>query len=132
MNQTLIIQLIEDGQTLLKLEYSTELPRETILERIPLLLETPRVQMTKDVSGEVSPKYERLAQLLVRQQREELEVTFAQLEKELGRTLPDSARTQRAWWANTLTHSQATAWMLTGWKVSSVDLENEVVKFGRE
>jgi dephospho-CoA kinase len=131
MNQTLIIQLVSGDQTLLKIEYPTELSREMLLERIPLLLETARTERTTEVSSEVSPKYEQLARFLARQQKDDLRMTFSQIEKEVNRSLPDSARTQRAWWANTLTHSQATAWMLTGWKVSSIDLENESVKFER-
>ena len=132
MKKNLIIQLISEGQTLLKLEYLTELPQELLLERIQnLLLEKPRDTQVLEVSGDVSPKYERLANWLLQQKNDYVRVTFSEIEKELKRALPDSARTQRAWWANTLTHSQATAWMILGWKVSSVDLDGEIVKFER-
>ena len=131
VKQNLIVQLVEDGQTILKLEYATEISRETLLERIPMLLEAPREERVLEVSSDISPKYERLAQFLQKTQKDDLRMTFGQIEKELARPLPDSARTQRAWWANTLTHSQATAWMLTGWKVEAIDLKNETVKFNR-
>jgi hypothetical protein len=127
----LTIQLVSDGQTLFKLEYPTEISRDVLLERIPILLESPREERKIEVSSDISPKYERLAQFLLKTQKDDLRITFAQIEKELTRSLPDSARTQRAWWANTLTHSQATAWMLTGWKVEAVDLENETVRFSK-
>jgi hypothetical protein len=132
VKKTLIIQLVSENQTLLKLEYLTELPQELLLERIQnLLLEKPREEQVLDMSTEISPKYERLAQWLLQQKNDNVRITFAQIEKELKRSLPDSARTQRAWWANTLTHSQATAWMALGWKVSSIDLDGEIVKFER-
>jgi hypothetical protein len=132
VKKTLIIQLVSENQTLLKLEYLTELPQELLLERIQnLLLEKPREEQVLEVSGEISPKYERLAQWLLQQKNDNVRITFAQIEKELKRSLPDSARTQRAWWANTLTHSQATAWMALGWRVSSIDLDDEIVKFER-
>jgi hypothetical protein len=134
--KTLIIQLVAEGQTLLKLEYLTELPQELLLERIQNLVlekspEKPQEKQEPEVLSEVSPKYERLAQWLSQQKMKSINVTFSQIENELGRTLPDSARTQRAWWANTLTHSQATAWMVLGWKSSNIDLDGETVTFER-
>jgi hypothetical protein len=138
VKNTLIIQLVSEGQTLLKLEYLTELPQELLLERIQnLVLEKPpERQVLQDKQGsellnDVSPKYERLAQWLKKQETKSIRVTFSEIELELKRSLPDSARTQRAWWANTLTHSQATAWMNLGWKVSNVDLEGEILTFER-
>jgi hypothetical protein len=125
----LVIQLVSDGQVLFKLEYPTEISERELLERISSLLEIPTDQ--QPIPSDVSPKYALLARYFLQQQKDYLHVTFAQIEEVLTRQLPDSARSQRAWWANTLSHSQATAWMLPGWKMSNVDLDAEKVKFER-
>ncbi len=58
-------------------------------------------------------------------------VSFAGLEKVLGRALPPSARKHRSWWYNGSVgyHSQATAWHMAGWRVQSIDLVKERVTF---
>jgi hypothetical protein len=60
-------------------------------------------------------------------------VTFAELEQVLGFQLPPSARKYRPWWANQSdgAHVQAQAWMGAGWRVSSVDLREQTVRFVR-
>lgn len=60
-----------------------------------------------------------------------LELSFAQLEEILGTPLPPSARTHRAWWANTKANARAAGWMEAGWKVAGVDLEEGRVRFAR-
>ncbi len=133
MNQILNIQLNSGDQILLKLEYSTTISRELLLERIPLLLGHSKEINTIRVPNGVSKSYVQLARFLLQQENDEIEVTFSEIEKDRNQPLPPSARVHRAWWGNTEnpSHVHATSWMLTGWKVESIDLENEVVKFIR-
>jgi len=57
-------------------------------------------------------------------------VAFAEIEALTGQ-LPASARLHRPWWANS-TSAQAAAWRDVGWRVQSVDQENEHVVFARD
>lgn len=79
-------------------------------------------------------KYANLFHFLKRQAAGELSMTFSELERILGFTLPDSAYLYRPWWANQASsgHSQAMAWGVAGWKTANVDLENENLKFVRK
>gem|GEM_PF-2798363 len=57
-------------------------------------------------------------------------VTFAQIERILGRRLPASARRHRPWWGNSsVGHSHARAWLDAGYAVVAVDLQSERVTF---
>lgn len=60
-----------------------------------------------------------------------LELSFAEIERIIGRPLPASARRHRAWWANDTTgaHSHASAWTGRGWNVGGVDLNAGTVWF---
>lgn len=56
-------------------------------------------------------------------------LSFDEIERLLGRKLPQSAydeRIKRQWWANTDTHSQARAWLKTGRKARLNVAENQV------
>ena len=77
--------------------------------------------------------YERLGEYLSASNDRMVQVTFSEVGKILDHSLPRSARTYRAWWANekSETRSQAKSWMRTGWKVDSVDLNQQVVRFIR-
>lgn len=57
--------------------------------------------------------------------------SFDQLEGILGDKLPRSAHQHRAWWANTDSHVQATAWLEAGWQVESVHPSRQQVTFRR-
>lgn len=46
----------------------------------------------------------------------QITLTFEELEKILGKKLPESAFVYDAYWRNDKTHSQARAWMNAGWK----------------
>jgi hypothetical protein len=66
----------------------------------------------------------------------EVLLTFKQVEKIIGASLPMSARTYREWWSNegaNTTHSQAKAWFNAGFVVDSVhqDGDNARVEFKR-
>lgn len=77
----------------------------------------------------ISRKYRELAKYLHEQDAAILPMTFAQIEAILGEPLRPSARKHTAWWANTDSHSQATAWLAVGWKTSELDLAAETVVF---
>jgi hypothetical protein len=57
----------------------------------------------------------------------ELEMTVEEIEMILGFKVPASAHQHRPWWANTITNSQAKAWLLAGWEVQSVELKKAVI-----
>lgn len=59
-----------------------------------------------------------------------IKMSFVELEKILGFTLPNSARTYDMWWQNG-GHTQAYAWMNAGYMVTHFDLRNEVVEFSK-
>lgn len=64
----------------------------------------------------------------------EITLSFQQIEAILGFNLPPSARKYREWWANPSTprdHPYAQAWLAAGWKVDTVDLDAEWVRFQR-
>jgi hypothetical protein len=78
--------------------------------------------------GKYAPLYRHLAKW----RDEEWRVTFEEVEKLLGFTLPDSARVHRPWWANQGEkggHSHALAWEMAGWKTTQVDMAKEQVVF---
>lgn len=61
-------------------------------------------------------------------------LSFADIERLLGRRLPPSAyddKIKRQWWANTDTHSQARAWLSAGRK-AKLDAAANAVAFVRE
>lgn len=60
-------------------------------------------------------------------------LSFAEIERILGRSLPASARKHRAWWSNERSgsHSHARAWMDAGWHVAAVDFNAGRVEFGK-
>ena len=72
--------------------------------------------------------------LSLRGYQTEITMSFAQFERIIGTKLPQSARIHRTWWSNELegAHVQAHAWMNAGWKVESVNLQAEWVRFVRQ
>jgi len=60
-------------------------------------------------------------------------LAFNDIERIIGNSLPPSARTYRAWWANDKSrHVQASAWMAVGWKTVDVKMAAETVTFERQ
>ncbi|MBN1219109.1 MAG: helix-turn-helix transcriptional regulator [Anaerolineae bacterium] len=57
-----------------------------------------------------------------------LELNFVEIEEILGKPLPPSARTSRAWWANTQT-AQGRSWQEAKWLVDNVDFDDQYVLF---
>lgn len=74
-------------------------------------------------------KYDPLLKYLEEQPDSELlELSFEEIEAILDASLPGSARSMRAWWANTGT-AQGRAWQKAGWLVDDVDFQNQLVVF---
>ncbi len=55
---------------------------------------------------------------------------FSDIEDILQCELPPGARSNRAWWGNSVSgHSQSRAWLLAGWRLADVRLDEEVATF---
>ncbi len=61
----------------------------------------------------------------------EVALPFARIEEVLACPLPNTAKVDRTWWANTRSSNHAVHWLDAGWVVGSVDLGNGVVRFIR-
>ena len=57
-----------------------------------------------------------------------LELSFAEIEQIVGKPLPATAQSVRAWWANSQT-SQGRAWQDADWLVDDVDFKEKYVVF---
>ena len=88
---------------------------------------------TKPSAKPIKPgkKYRHLAELIENSGEKTISLTFSQIEKAIGFSLPESARQYREFWANTTTHSIALSWLGVGYKKVDVNLENETVSFER-
>lgn len=60
-------------------------------------------------------------------------LSFQRIEDIIGDVLPNNAREDHTWWANTRNpgRAQPGAWMNAGWKVEQVDLASQSVAFVR-
>lgn len=72
-------------------------------------------------------KYRPLGDYLAKQKGTSFSLSFQEIERVLGFTLPPSAYNHRAWWDNSLSHPQASSWLNVGWRVDKVDIEQETV-----
>lgn len=84
----------------------------------------------------MSSKYKPLAIALsaLGREREDITLSFSEIESILGFPLPRSAHAHRPWWANQKNHdnhSQTSIWMDAGFQVESFDLRNRWVRFTR-
>ena len=79
-------------------------------------------------------KYQNLAQHLGSIDGREWVATFAEIESALGFSLPRSAYTYQAWWANQEggAHTQAAAWRDVGWRTKDLDLVGKRITFFRD
>jgi len=73
-------------------------------------------------------KYELLFQHLQQSGKDELILTFAEIEQLIGGSLPNSAST-RSWWGNRKNALQASAWIKAGYQVKEVDTATKFVIF---
>jgi hypothetical protein len=77
-------------------------------------------------------KYFRLAAILSSKRHKEWRVSFAELERLLGGSLPASAYKYPAWWSNNPTNnSMTTIWLNAGWRTEQVDVPGQTVVFCR-
>ena len=73
-------------------------------------------------------KYDALKCYLSVCRQNEVTLSFSRIEEILGSSLPSSAYTYQAWWANG-GHSQANAWLSCGFTVGKLDLPGKTVTF---
>ncbi len=79
-------------------------------------------------------EYDKLAEYLDRQEVNAIRLTFAEVEKIIGGSLPQSAYAHAAWWANSRTedsHSWAHKWIKAGWEKFALDQNGQWVEFRR-
>lgn len=77
-------------------------------------------------------KYEKLTSFLDVLRTSSRRMGFTEIEEVLGFTLPASARTYQAWWANNpIDGRQSSAWLSAGWQTEDLDLPGEAVTFRR-
>lgn len=75
-------------------------------------------------------KYQPLLEFLRGSNQSEVILSFTEIEALMNDTLPDSARSKRAWWSNRSKGAlQASAWMEAGYCVEHVDLDGQQVTF---
>lgn len=80
----------------------------------------------------LSAKYQSLHEYLRGSVGDTHTLTFAQLERLMGSSLPLTAKIQRGWWANRESGSpQASAWIQAGFRVEDVDLSAQAINFVR-
>jgi hypothetical protein len=78
-------------------------------------------------------KYDPLAHFLRIQAKDHVLMSFAEVEKAIGRKLPPSAYDYQAWWSNHggASHVQAKAWLDAGFRTEQVDIEGQKLVFRR-
>jgi hypothetical protein len=77
-------------------------------------------------------KYEPLEQFLKRQTSNEVPLTFAEIERILGFTLPKASGDHRAWWSNNPSNNVMTrAWLAAGYVSERVDMDSRRLVFRR-
>lgn len=78
-------------------------------------------------------KYDPLFDHLSRRRELLLRMSFADIERIIGDSLPASARRHRAWWVNERdgTHAHARSWLDAGTETRHLDLNSATVEFVR-
>lgn len=75
-------------------------------------------------------KYQPLLEFLRGSDQSEITFYFAEIETLINDTLPNSAKSKRAWWSNRGKGAlQALAWIEAGYRVEDVDFDKQQVKF---
>ena len=77
------------------------------------------------------PKYEPLTDYLHTHRGDACSLSFLDIERIIGCSLPASAREHRSWWGNDRTHTQARAWMQAGFGAEPSSRRIEPVVFRR-
>ena len=77
----------------------------------------------------ISAKYRPLAEFLYENWGKKIVLNYSKIEEIIGFRLPPTAyNIPRSYWANTLTHTYATAWLSVGYK-ARVDIKTMTVTF---
>ena len=77
-------------------------------------------------------KYEPLGQFLAASKRDEVPMTFAEIERVLGFPLPAKSKAVRAWWSNNPHNSVMTKiWLAAGFRSERVDMNAQKLVFRR-
>lgn len=75
-------------------------------------------------------KYSPLKTHLQREGRQQIRMSFAEIEEIIDNRLPPSARKHRPWWSNNPTNSVITyAWLSAGYRTAQVDMPGETLVF---
>ncbi|MBW4557247.1 MAG: helix-turn-helix domain-containing protein [Trichormus sp. ATA11-4-KO1] len=75
-------------------------------------------------------KYQPLLKFLRGSDQNEITLSFAEIESLIKDSLPNSAKSKRAWWSNRSKGAlQASAWIEAGYRVEDVDFNKQQVKF---
>ncbi|MBT7189397.1 MAG: DUF4268 domain-containing protein [Anaerolineae bacterium] len=93
---------------------------------------TPSFSVTEAADG--GGRYAALADWLQSQPGsiDNVQLTFEEIEKNIDKDLPISARNHRAWWANdSASHSQSQQWLDAGWRRTYLNMSEEKVTFAR-
>lgn len=78
-------------------------------------------------------KYSQLTDFLAGQSTAHVPMTFEQIERVLGFSLPPSSRTHRAWWSNNPSNNVMTkAWLKAGYRTEDVDIPGHRLVFRRD
>jgi len=75
-------------------------------------------------------KYDALQRYLEKSREQKVTLSYDQIERILGSSLPASASAHRPWWSNG-GHSHAQAWLKAGYEVASVDLGRSITFVAR-
>lgn len=80
----------------------------------------------------MTSKYEPLERFLRSRQTVEVPMTFAEIEKIIGRNLPEKASGHRAWWSNNPSNNVMTkSWLAAGYQTERVDMASRRLVFRR-
>ncbi len=117
---------------------------DTIMDKIQQPIQTTDKEPDKDAEdetdlfdGDIGPNESRYAKLAIYLQEqsyknESLQLTFDRIEQIIDSELPASAYKHKSWWANDpVNHVQSQQWLSADWKVASVNLSEQRVKFSR-
>ena len=74
-------------------------------------------------------KFENLSAFFAEMKKDNITLTFSEIERILGFRLSPSAREVKQYWSNSDSHSIAQCWLKYGYKTYAIDLEKETVSF---
>jgi DNA-binding transcriptional regulator YiaG len=75
-------------------------------------------------------KYQPLLDFLCGSDQNEITLSFVEIESLIKDSLPNSAKSKRAWWSNRSKGAlQASAWIEAGYRIENVDFDQQCVTF---